>query len=306
MQPEPGCVQRTKHWCFTCNNPKVPVLEFNERTVAYAVYQLEKGKSETPHFQGYFQSAKKQGVRLAGARKILKAAGYENAHLEPKLGTVTQCRNYCMKDEGRLAGPYEFGRLLITKQGERTDLHGLRDAVKAKRKISEIADDDDMLGVLAKHHRFEAKLRSAYECKESKEFRHVNVIVLWGSTGTGKTRKAVADGAFKWHSSSPEWWDGYQQDEVILIDEFYGQMKPSRLLQLLDGYSCRLPVKGGHTYANWTKVYITSNEPPSSWYADLPEKVREALQRRITSVEEMGPKPNRPFDFAYNRDHNGQ
>lgn len=298
--------RRSKHWCFTCNNPQVDQLSWDSETVGYAVYQLEKGESGTPHFQGYIQLTGKLGQRLTAVRKILAKAGYPNPHLEARKGTAANCIDYCTKDEGRLTGPFYFGTPSTVTQGSRTDLHALRDAVKAKRKFVEIADDDNMLPVLAKHHKFEGKLRENYAMTDSKGFRKLRVTVLWGSTGTGKTRLAVEAGAYKWHPSAPEWWDGYQGESSMLIDEFYGQLKPSRLLQLLDGYSCRLPVKGGHTYAAWTHVYITSNEPPENWYTDLPKKVKEALERRITRVVEMGETHQKPtFDFTQNRDYNG-
>jgi len=169
----------------------------------------------------------------------------------------------------------------------------------------DIADDDDLLPVLAKHHKFESKLRAAYERLDSTTYRTVNVEVLWGTTGTGKTRKAVEAGSFKWHPCSPEWWDGYEGQDSLLIDEFYGQLKPSKLLQLLDGYQVALPIKGGYTYAAWTKVYITSNTDPDSWYSDIPPAVKAALDRRINTITEMGGNTLAPFDFAHNRDTNG-
>lgn len=109
---------------------------------------------------------------------------------------------------------------------------------------------------------------------------------LWGNTGTGKTRYAVERGAFKWSPPSDttkEWWDGYAGEKSILIDEFYGQMKPSRLQELLDGYMCRMDIKGSHTYAMYDTVYITSNVSPDEWYGDnVPQEVKNSLKRRLT------------------------
>lgn len=292
--------QQSKHWCFTCNNP-ISDLTFNAETVAYAVWQKEQGDSGTPHYQGYLQATKV--IRLTGARKILMLAGHRNAHVEVKRGTVQQAVTYCRKEDTRVAGPFEFGELPITKQGERTDLNTLRTAVKGKRKWTDIADDDDLNPLLAKFHRYARWIRQEYELETQPKWRNVQVEVLWGPTGCGKTRKAMDEGAFKWNPCTPEWWDGYRGEEILLIDEFYGQIKPSRLLQLLDGHPCLLPIKGAATYAVWTKVYITSNSDPASWYTDIPPAVKAALQRRITKTTQMGTEPS--FDFAANRDGNG-
>ena len=49
---------QTRAWCFTLNNPvrdePVPATEDPKQWGAsYLVYQLEKGESGTPHYQGY-------------------------------------------------------------------------------------------------------------------------------------------------------------------------------------------------------------------------------------------------------------
>lgn len=294
---------QSKHWCFTCNNPTAE-LSFDAETVTYAVWQKEQGESETPHYQGYLQAPKV--IRMTGVKKILEKAGYANAHVEVKKGTVEQATSYCKKEEGRLDGPWEFGNLPEKKpgQGKRNDLVKLRDVVKDKRKWTDIADDDDLCPILGKYHKFARWLRQEYELETQPKWRDVKVEVLWGPTGCGKTRKALAEGAFKWNPCDPEWWDGYRGETTLLIDEFYGQVKPSRMLQLLDGHPCLLPVKGAATYAVWTKVYITSNTDPDSWYNDIPPSVKAALQRRITAVTQMG-EENPQFDFSYNRDTNG-
>jgi len=47
-----------------------------------------------------------------------------------------------------------------------------------------------------------------------------------------------------------------------------------------------LPVKGGFTYARWTKVYLTSNTHPDDWYGEtVPIAVKGAIRRRISKVE---------------------
>lgn len=62
------------------------------------------------------------------------------------------------------------------------------------------------------------------------------------------------------------WFDGYDGQSVLIIDDFSGWIKYRFLLRLLDGYQVRLEVKGSHTWAAWTEVYITSNVPPEGWY----------------------------------------
>jgi len=169
-----------------------------------------------------------------------------------------------------------------TKQGQRTDIElFVKDAqVETEQKILEVHP-----GAWCKYQRAYSRLKEMKEKKASRAFRHLNVIVHWGYTGTWKTRIAYDLGGHIWKPSAPEWWNGYEGEEIIIIDEFYGQMRAARFLSLLDGYQCRLPTKGGFTYARWTTVYITSNVHPDDWYAGkIPESVKQAMMRRIKKV----------------------
>ena len=53
------------------------------------------------------------------------------------------------------------------------------------------------------------------------------------------------------------------------------------MLNLLDGYRLRLPIKGGFTYAAWTKIFITSNQI-SEPYSMASIEHKAAFDRRIS------------------------
>ena len=110
------------------------------------------------------------------------------------------------------------------------------------------------------------------------KWRDLKVTILWGPTGTGKTRQVMEkDNVYK-IDPPYKWWDGYEGEEILLIDDYKrGAIDRGFLLNLLDGYRLRLETKGGHTWALWSQVYITTNYNPEIW-AD------EAISRRVTSV----------------------
>jgi len=119
--------------------------------------------------------------------------------------------------------------------------------------------------------------------KKSQQRRlDLKVSTIIGKPGLGKTRyvmdkhgdEKVYKIEFKDNSI---WFDGYTGQDVLLIDEYEGQLNYTQLLNLLDIYKLRLPVKGGFTFANWTHVYITSNIPITQWY----NRNLDALERRI-------------------------
>jgi len=85
--------------------------------------------------------------------------------------------------------------------------------------------------------------------------------------------------------------NGYDGESNIVFDDFYGEVRYSDLLDIMDGYQQMVNVKYGHRFAQWTTVYFTSNLPPEDWYrSQFPEGISPALSRRITTVIKLNEK----------------
>lgn len=197
-------------------------------------------------------------------------------HLEKRQGTREQARDYCKKE-----GNYVEHGIWCTGQGFRTDL---------KSKIEQLSNGELSLNQLMREDpelycRYRNGLKDVYaniQKERSREFRHVEVIVISGPTDSGKTRMARKEATFKIEGDELTWWDGYDDDKCIVIDEYDNHVKITRLLNLLDGYQLRLPIKGGFTYAAWTKVYITTNLHKEELHSQAKPEHIKALFRRIT------------------------
>lgn len=90
----------------------------------YLVYQLEAGESGTPHFQGYVEMKKR--TTLLQMKKL-----FPGAHLEKRRGTQAEARAYCMKNDSRLEGPWEYG-LYVMKIEDK--LQGVMEDMKVSGK----------------------------------------------------------------------------------------------------------------------------------------------------------------------------
>ncbi len=254
--------------------------------VTYLSWQLEAGeKTGHPHLQGHLELKKAQYLSWLH-KNVSKTASFR-----VRIATAKQCDVYCHKEEGRLAGPFTLGTP-SKGQGARTDLAAMIKGIKEGRSIRQLADDD--LKCAAKHLRFIQFMKGLYRPKYDPEAPGTQVVLLYGATGTGKT-KSVYD---QWANSddfyempiatSALWWDGFDDHKYVLMDDFCGassHMRLDTLLKILDRYTRRVPVKGSFAWYHPQGVVLTTNIHPIRWYnyEDREEQYR-ALARRFTEV----------------------
>ena len=124
--------KRGRTWLCTLNNPELTLEQVHQSTsAAYTVGQLEQGSNGTLHLQ--FVQNFKNPVRLAHYRKHLP-----QAHCEPVL-VDNGVDKYCMKQETRVDGPWEYGEKPI-QRNSRKDWESV--FLKAKQgRIEEIPAD---------------------------------------------------------------------------------------------------------------------------------------------------------------------
>ncbi len=192
--------------------------------------------------------------------------------LYPCNGSPAANETYCKK-EGKFQWLGEF-----TTQGKRTDIHEVDSMIQDGKTVEDIGDT--YIGIYMRYYSSICKRITASGMSRAKDFRVLDVSIYSGETGSGKTRQAVATGGFMIHADDLQWWDGYQNEKTLIIDEYNNQVTITRLLAILDGYLLRLPVKGGFTYAQWTTVILTTNL--AVLHENAKDVHREALDRRIS------------------------
>lgn len=273
----------SRRWCLTSYQEELN-FDHGSDKLRYLVWQRERcPDTEREHFQCYAEFAKT--TRLTGVQKFFND---KSLHCEKARGTRDQARDYCRKVDSRIAGPWEHGDWAAGGQGRRNDLTTI---------VARLQEDPKRLGELAlefpgSYCGARGGLRDIAAhlvFKRGQPFRHIKTLVLWGDGGVGKTRWAVDHYRDNYRVTQPDgqlWWDGYNGQRTLILDDFYGWIKWGMFLVLLDGYPVRLPVKGGHTWACWERIIITSNDGPDSWYQahHLGDK---QFARRITTVARM-------------------
>jgi hypothetical protein len=270
--------------------------------IRYVVFQIEIAPTTgREHVQAYIELTK--SVRPSFLKGKI---GTRNFHVEARRGTREQARGYCMKEETRVRGPWEFGEWSIGGQGARNDL------VVLKRDLD---GDAPMLVIASNHFGLFLKYRKSIEAYmnlrvEPRSWR-TELHILWGTSGSGKSwdaAHAAREGESIYRLRRPVqqggslWWDGYTGQEVLIVDEFSGWIPFGVLLTLADEYPLSVEVKGGVTQFLARRIYVTSNLHPKRWYSVVSsdESQWSALDRRVTSCTHyQGRYPQRVIQTAH-------
>lgn len=136
-------------------------------------------------------------------------------------------------------------------------------------------------------------------------------MCFYGPTGTGKTHSAQDycrknNLSFYTKTESNEWWQRYDNEDVVIFDDFRGGLECkidyNLLLRILDrGPPPILQVKGG-SVALTSKIFIfTSCFPPSQWY-EHQHRVGDAIDQLLRRFRTGGIfHLDRPFNFPEER-----
>jgi len=249
---------------MTINNPTTgDVVELiGDRTnpdFEYLIFQYEVGENGTFHLQGFIHY---KNPRVMPKKKIPRA------HLEPVRCTAAAIK-YCSKEESRVpepwAGPHEFGTRPIkgddSEQGKRNDLENLA-ALALNRDICLAQIATENAAAFIRYHKGLIALRNI-----TAPDRTTKPTVYWlhGPAGTGKTRYAMtlAEDKPVFIKDSTEWWDNYEQQPTIIIDDYDKNKFSFRsLLTALDMYAHQAQVKGGYVKILSQRIIITCEFSP--------------------------------------------
>lgn len=270
-------MSRSRGWCFTINNyTDDDVTKINSFDCRYMVYGFEVGQSGTRHIQGFLYMNNDKTL------SAMKKKFHSTAHLEPQKGTSVQASDYCKKD-GKFV---ERGE--IPQQGRRTDLTSLKDEILAGKKVDDIVLEDPEM-----YHKYGRTLHKIEDLRMRKTYRTTMTEGVWlyGTTGTGKSEAAFKDfnpdTHYHYKYDNSDWQDGYTQQDIVIIDEFRGQIPMHSLLTMVDKHPNHVMKRRGREPLPFVskKVIVTSSMHPRDVYKNLNENDKlEQLLRRFKII----------------------
>jgi len=240
-------------------------------------------KTKKKHLQGFIQMYSQ--CRMSKLIGIFKESKFKAPHFEKMKGSIKDNKKYCSK-ESELK---KYGSFV--SRGHRSDLHSIKDDLKKGVNLYNIMDN--YTSDFVRYNSGIDKMKSLIDKNRRKKMGFVcpEVIVLYGKPGEGKTSyvydKEGFDDVFciSRYNDDKFMFNGYDNEKVLLLDDFNGNISYNYMLRLMDGYPLDLNVKNGVRYNFFEKIYITSNNVPGSWYRN--HGIKDNFKRRISSCLEV-------------------
>lgn len=263
--------QCVKNWVFTLNNPTVEDL-VNLRSLqdkcSWLIYGKETSASGTKHYQGACVLVTKK--RISTMKTWLPRAHWEHMKGEPSDSLA-----YCSKED---KSPVTHGVIPLPKGAAggfaTKDIYSSALALAKEGKLDEIPAN---LRVL--HYRTWSLIKKEHMVFPD-DLDGLAGVWYYGPAGAGKSRQARVDFPSSYLKMANKWWDGYQDEETVLIDDL--DKKHDVLGHHLkiwgDRYAFLAETKGGATAIRPKKIVITSQYHPNDIWAD--EETRAAILRR--------------------------
>jgi len=233
----------------------------------------EVGDEGTPHIQGYV--AFKTKLRFNAVKRIIP-----RAHLEVMRGTPAQAADYCKKD-GNWAEDGIVPKHQGASGGKATQQKYKNTIAYAKTRDLEKIEEEapDM------YLRFYNVIKRIGK-DNPPQVQDLDVLDnewIWGEPDTGKSRTARRENPGFYDKSLNKWWEGYQDEEVVLIDDIdkeTAKWMGNFLKRWADHYPFPAEEKFGAKVLRPKRIIVTSNYSIEQLF-DHDEQLCAALKRRF-------------------------
>lgn len=295
---------QSRKWILTINNPEDHGITRDRLveligmlTFVYACFAYEISESDTPHIHVYIYST--SPIEFQRLKNM-----FPMAHIDKARGRHIDNRDYITKsgkwkgtekETTSVTGSFEeFGTLPEDRPEKEDKKAKLIEMIKSGMTNSEILEEDSYYALQIKNMN---EIRQTFLAeKYAEENRDIHVTFVTGATGTGKSRDIFDEHGAKnicrittYRPGGLVYFDAYTSEDVLVFEEFTGQVSITDMLNYMDIYPLKLPARYQDKQACYTKIYITSNYGLYDLYrreqADHPDQW-SAFLRRIHRVIE--------------------
>lgn len=259
-------MSRFRAFCFTHNNYPDTKLE-DEVICKYIIYGKEVAASGTPHLQGfvYFEHNRS----LSSVIKLLPGCHVEvSRNLEASI-------EYCKKE-----GNFTERGIAPMSQKRKGEVEQDRwDEIWENAKKGRI--DEIPARIRFGHYRTIKEIAKDH-MPAKEDLTELSAYWFVGKAGTGKSRTARDENPDNYCKPLNQWWDGYQDEETVIIDDMdpFHKSLAYDLKIWGDRYAFIAPIKGGAKRIRPKKIIVTSQYAPEEIWED--EATLEAINRRYT------------------------
>ena len=284
------------------------------------------------HLQGYLALKKKR--RLSSIFDKILCVWYDGAgsslaiwpFIKPAIYSAWHNKRYCEKDgDGFTLGEAatwdeENLKALGNSQGKRTDIEAMAKDFRENPWETRLEKARKFPNQFCNYNRAFEKLltlerdyqyHSDYHNSERK--KNMKNYVYYGPAGCGKShtvevevKRLIRENPHMrvYYKTIQKWWEGYDGEEIVVIDDFRSSMPFSELLNMMDGKPFRREAKGTSMCLRAAHIFFTTPRAPEHWYKNIQVEDGNAkwqLERRIYQLREFKESDNPRYNELVRR-----
>lgn len=285
-------MSRLRGYCFTRfqgENKSLDPPMFDARYMRWLIFSREVcPETGREHIQGfvYFLNGKTRhaaDVCLGGGCHLEKQSAYSSFKQQ-----VAYIQGPWEKDgKSKPLNPTFVELGVMPEPGKKTNLKKLVDQVMSGEvTLDQIAVDTPMMW--HQYGRTLTRVAALRLKKKARQGRGRGCKGTWyfGPTGSGKSHRAFGAAppgdTYLW-TNDAGWWDGYEQQLLVVMNDFRGELAYAKMLQMVDKWPCNVPRRytGPVPFAS-ERLIVTSSRSPGKTYSRRNEEDKIAqLYRRF-------------------------